>query len=323
MANPAPQTASIKEVRMNPPKPFTGKRTELKRFMQDVIVYTTINKEIYDNDDKKIAFTISFMNDGDAGAWKEEFLARKIAAANTAGDDVTFGTWTAFRTALSDSFSPFDAPGDALSEMRSLKMGQDASIDEHVAKFKILVSQTGLGDSAALVDFFRETLPTGLQRQILTSDPPPTTLTQWYDKAARYHNNWRRMQRILGRGDRTRTWTPQNRTQTNTSYTNGTRKFIFPKKERDPNAMDVDRLSIDERTALMKEGRCFKCKQQGHMSRDCNQGYQPQTTTKPLTQKKKMGGTETANYIRTLVAEMDEEEKKEFGDSLDDMGLGF
>jgi len=36
-----------------------------------------------------------------------------------------------------------------------------------------------------------------------------------------------------------------------------------------------------------------------------------------------MGGTETANYIRTLVAEMDEEEKKEFGDSLDDMGLGF
>jgi len=36
--------------------------------MQDVIVYTTINKEIYDNDDKKIAFTISFMNDGDAGA---------------------------------------------------------------------------------------------------------------------------------------------------------------------------------------------------------------------------------------------------------------
>ena len=130
------------------------------------------------------------------------------------------------------------------------------------------------------------------------------------------------MQRILGRGDRTRTWTPQNRTQTNTSYTNGTRKFIFPKKERDPNAMDVDRLSIDERTALMKEGRCFKCKQQGHMSRDCTQGYQPQTT-KPLTQKKKMGGTETANYIRTLVAEMDEEEKKEFGDSLDDMGLGF
>jgi retrotransposon gag protein/zinc knuckle protein len=319
MANPAPQTAPTKEVRMNPPKPFTGKRTELKRFMQDVIVYTTINKEIYDTDDKKIAFTISFMNDGDAGAWKEEFLARKIAAANTAGDDVTFGTWGAFRTALDDSFSPFDAPGDALSEMRNLKMGQDASIDEHVAKFKILVSQSGLGDSAALADFFRETLPTGLQRQILTSDPPPVTLAEWYDKAARYHNNWRRMQRILGRGDKTRTWIPQNRTQ-NTSYTNGTRKFIFPKKERDPNAMDVDRLSIEERTALMKEGRCFKCKQQGHMSRDCNQGNQPQQKQET---KKKWDGKGAAAHLRALVATMDDDEKKKFEEDLETEGLGF
>jgi len=216
-----------------------------------VIVYLAINKEIYDNNDKKIAFAISFMNDGDAGAWKEEFLARKIAIANAADDDVTFGSWTAFRTALNDSFKPFDAPGDALSEIRHLKMGQDASIDEHVAKFKILVSQTELGDSAALVDFFRETLPTGLQRQILTTEHPPTTLSEWYEKAARYHNNWRRMQRILGRGARTPT--------TNTNNQNGTRKFYFPKRERDPNAMDVDRLSIEERNTLMKEGKCFKC----------------------------------------------------------------
>src|SRR5882757_5915973 len=282
--------------------------------MQDVIVYTTINKEIYNNDDKKIAFTISFMNDGDAGAWKEEFLARKIEDANRRADDVTFGTWAAFRTALDDFFKPFDAPGDALSEMRNLKMGQDASINEHVVKFKILVSQSGLGDSAALADFFRETLPTGLQRQILTSDPPPTTLAQWYDKAARYHNNWRRMQRILGRGARTQTQT------TTTNYQNGTRRFIFPKKEKDPNAMDVDRLSIDERTALMKESRCFKCKQQGHMSRDCTQGNQPQQKQET---KKKWDGKGAATHIRALVATMDEEEKEKFKESLESEELGF
>src|SRR5882757_3426716 len=43
MADPAPQTGLIREVKLNPPKPFTGKRTELKRFLQDVIVYVTIN----------------------------------------------------------------------------------------------------------------------------------------------------------------------------------------------------------------------------------------------------------------------------------------
>jgi hypothetical protein len=85
---------------------------------------------------------------------------------------------------------------------------------------------------------------------------------------------------------------------------------------------DIDRLTIEERNTLMKEEQCFKCKQQGHLSKECNQGYQPQTT-KPLTQKKKMGGTETANYIRTLVATMDDDEKKKFEENLEAEGLGF
>ena len=153
----------LKEVKLNPLKPFSGKRTELKQFLQDVIVYITINKEIYSDDDKKIAFMMSFMNDGDAGSWKEEFLSRKILEAAGRGDDVTFGSWTAFTKAVSDSFSPFDAPGDALSEIRNMKMRQDTSINEHVAKFKILVSQTGLTDSIGIADHFRETLPMGLQ----------------------------------------------------------------------------------------------------------------------------------------------------------------
>jgi hypothetical protein len=46
-------------------------------------------------------------------------------------------------------------------------------------------------------------------------------------------------------------------------------------KRRDPNAMDVDvniiktRLSKEERDKLAKEGRCFNCKKQGHMARQC------------------------------------------------------
>jgi Zinc knuckle len=44
---------------------------------------------------------------------------------------------------------------------------------------------------------------------------------------------------------------------------------------RDPNAMDVDAISTrnplseEERRRLMAEGRCFFCKQQGHMSKNC------------------------------------------------------
>ena len=69
---------TIKKTKLNPPKIFTGKRTDLQRFLQDTFVSLTINKEHYNTDDKKIAFVMSFMTDGDAALWKQEFISKVI-----------------------------------------------------------------------------------------------------------------------------------------------------------------------------------------------------------------------------------------------------
>ena len=63
-------TTSVKptELKINPPKPFSRKRDEFDKFLQDVILYLELNDEIYDNDKKKIAYTLSFMNEGDAAS---------------------------------------------------------------------------------------------------------------------------------------------------------------------------------------------------------------------------------------------------------------
>ena len=121
-----------------------------------------INKDVYDDDDKKIAFVLSFMNEGDAGAWKEELISKALEEAEERGDDLSFGTFKAFKESLIESFKQYDAPGDALDEMRTMRMG-DIPIDEHIAKFKILVTNSGLKKSAAVVNFFREMLPIPLQ----------------------------------------------------------------------------------------------------------------------------------------------------------------
>ena len=176
-----------KKTELNPPKPFTRKRTDLQCFIQETFVFLTINKEHYNTDDKKIAFVMSFMNDGDASIWKQEFISRIMK--DDRGDDISFGTYKAFMESLKKSFSPYDGPGDALDEMKQLRFTNDKSIDKHVSKFKLLVAQSGLGHSTAIINLFRETLPYSLQQPIITLEFSPTTLDGWFDKAIVFYNN--------------------------------------------------------------------------------------------------------------------------------------
>ena len=43
------------ELKLTPPKPFTGKWNELKKFIQDCILYLHINDHVYDTEAKKVA----------------------------------------------------------------------------------------------------------------------------------------------------------------------------------------------------------------------------------------------------------------------------
>src|SRR5277367_409561 len=81
---------------------------------------------------------------------------------------------------------------------------------------------------------------------------------------------------------------------------------------RDPNAMDVDQLTTEEREQHMKENRCFGCHKVGHRVKDC-QSKQQITTPNEEKAVVKYEGKKTANtarvMIRNLVADMEKEEK--------------
>ena len=281
------------EIKLNLPKTFSGKWTDLNKFIQDVTLYLTVNWEVYNNNKKKIAFLLSYMTDGDAVSWKEEFLAWKFNEADKADKDLALRSYKEVWDAIKKSFKSFDGPGDALGEMKNLWMASNGNIDEHVAKFKMLVMWSGLATSVAVMDLFRETLPTPLQKQVMTCKNPPMTLEQWYEKATKFHSNWQKMQCIFGR---------KNNRQKNDSRK---KKFSFPtKKEKDPNAMDVDSMSTNECSQLMKKGACFNCKKIRHLSKDC-----PDKKTRNPNQQKKTG-KDTYAQIQAMIAQLPKEEKR-------------
>jgi Zinc knuckle len=84
--------------------------------------------------------------------------------------------------------------------------------------------------------------------------------------------------------------------------------------------MDIDRMSIEEHTCLMKEGKCFRCKLFGHLSRDCPNKEENTTLT---TTTPKWTGKSAASHIQTLITSMSEEEKKVMEEEGEKHGLGF
>jgi Retrotransposon gag protein len=184
-------------IKLNPPTPFTGKRSDFMLFMQDVFVYLKVNKTTYDNDNKKISFILSYLTGGDAAVWKQQFIQTKIEESVDANsDEPNWGSYKELVEALKMTFQPYDEPAEALEDIKKLRLG-DGSITEHNSRFRLLVSQTGMKDSPALMDLYRETLPWGLQSPIIRSEHPPKTLEEWYTKATNFYVRHQRAQRLF------------------------------------------------------------------------------------------------------------------------------
>jgi hypothetical protein len=64
--------------------------------------------------------------------------------------------------------------------------------------------------------------------------------------------------------------------------------------------MDIDCMTVNEQTHLMKEGKCFRCKLFGHLSQDCPN--KQQTNTMLMTLTLKWTDKSTASHIRALIA---------------------
>src|SRR5271168_1407635 len=188
-------TRNPKEIKLNYRKAFSGKRETLKKFLQDFKLYLLVNKKTYDNDLTKIVFVLALMNDGDAADWKEQYLEKATTEAATTGKELDLGPYKDFEKSLNDTFAPYDAPGDALEKMKEMRMKIGDSVDDHISKFKMLVSESGLGTtSAAVTDLFRERIPIPLQRRILTLENSPKTLEDWYEWETKLDHSWKRMQ---------------------------------------------------------------------------------------------------------------------------------
>jgi Zinc knuckle len=191
-----------------------------------------------------------------------------------------------FRKDLMEAFSMFDLVGDALDELRSLRKKKNKLINKHIARFKMLAAKLKIDTTNLFsIELFKETLPWGLTLKLMRLETPLKTIDNWYEWAATIDHRFHKVNRAIERtrGNSGKEKTPQQ-------------KYYFPRKEQDPNAMDVNRLTVDKRNKLMKEGRCFKCRNTGHRANECPEENDDKKKGKEVP-KKKMNRRELHTYV--------------------------
>ncbi len=150
-------------------------------------MYTGLNGHIFNTNELKIGFTLSFLTEKEAAQWREAWVRRN----QTAGT-ITYPTWAVFEAELSAAFRPINQVGNAMHKLETLRQGGKTA-EELNTEWDLLVGQAAIGtDSAAtLIKAYQKVLNRPLLEKILDGDNIPTTIQIWKDKAVQLDNNYR------------------------------------------------------------------------------------------------------------------------------------
>jgi hypothetical protein len=166
-----------RELKIGQTPGFDGTPSKLHQFLQECRLYLQVNKDVYDTNDKKVAYVLSLINGGTALLWKEQLLRKMI---NDQGEYV-FPNITALYQGLENDFKSTDDKEDALEKLAITKQG-NRNLADHNAYFMLLISRSGLDpdeNNTVLIKYYQRSLDPDILTAIWNNNPRPQTIGQW------------------------------------------------------------------------------------------------------------------------------------------------
>jgi hypothetical protein len=312
-------------IKAEPPAYFDGNPDKVQAFLTELHMYYGLVGE--SNPGRTVVFALSRVKGGkenSATKWAdtkrqsirqyEENIQGKtpeqIAAENII--DPMPG-WISFKEQFIKHFMLHDENEMARDNLDRLNM-KDKTCEEYTSIFNGY-AEIAQYDNVYLLRKYREGLSKPLHDKVISTYPSPETIEDWKERAMNLDRAWRK---TLKKNVKTesRPYVPYKK----------------PEPKRDPNAMDIDQMSIEQQQKLMKEGACFLCHEKGHRARECPKkgrtpaGEQKKPWVTPQapqqrrninfarTEEKKDDAEEAYDNVQKALSSLSEEEYKNFQD---------
>jgi len=262
-----PTQRAAPPVRFPFPASYKDDEDDAEGYIARVTMYINIHADKYSLNTEQVYLFLQGCAGPQSLAWASRVGAKSLAERR---DKLAQPRYATFQQVTNDfrlRFGAVEKKRTAQAKLEILSQGRKPARD-YVLEFEELAKDTGYGNDA-LVQRFQQGLHSVVRAKIDEMRPTVLDIVDWQHEAIRRDSNYRAS--MLEQ----QAWSRRFASSTD----NGTHGTPTPTNHRGAsNGASVavsntniapGKLTDAERTRCMREGLCLRCRQKGHMARDC------------------------------------------------------
>ena len=153
----APTSSSLRitEIHIECPDEYNGKAETAQAWLDSVRLYLLINQALYHDNNRKIAYALSYMKKGSAAMWAEVHHQQGFTSQS-------FRTFIVFETDFEKAFRNANIQQEAMNWLATTCIAAGEQPQEYINQFKLNVVQAKYNkvkDAATLISYFSTGIP--------------------------------------------------------------------------------------------------------------------------------------------------------------------